>query len=98
MIVKGMVENIVSVHSPNHSNETDSRFTARLQEVPTLAKAVFHEESFRSSIKIESSDHEVSEAPIDPRKKSEIVGQRLFELASQCKARSSVSHLCFIGY
>ncbi|KIM91051.1 hypothetical protein PILCRDRAFT_162053 [Piloderma croceum F 1598] len=56
-------------------------------EVPTLAKAVFHEESFRSSIKVESSDHEVPQAPIDPRKKSEIIGQRLFELASQCKAQ-----------
>jgi hypothetical protein len=91
MIAKGMVEDIVSVHSPHRSNKTDSHFAARLQEVPTLAKAVFHEESFRSSIKVESSDHEVSQAPIDPRKKSEIIGQRLFELASQCKACSSVS-------
>jgi len=54
-------------------------------EVPSLAKAVFHEESCRSSIKVESSVHEESQASIDPRQKSEITGQRLFALASRCK-------------
>jgi len=54
-------------------------------EVPTLAKAIFDEENFRSGIKVESSDQEQSQSPVDPRKKSEIIGQRLFALASQCK-------------
>ena len=55
------------------------------QEVPTLAKAIFQEENFRSNIKVESSIQEESPAPTDPRMKSEITGQKLFALASQCK-------------
>jgi len=54
-------------------------------DVPTLAKAIFHEEKFRSSAKTEPPEPEESPAPVDPRKKSDITGQRLFALASQCR-------------
>jgi hypothetical protein len=85
MIAKGMVEEIVSVLSL-----TVQIKLTQPQEVPTLAKAIFHEENLRSSIKIELGEEE-SRTLVDPRIKSEITGQRLLALASQCKVCSFIS-------